>query len=251
MPMGTCDMCCQFWNVLKQLEGQRRVSAGDSAITIMLNPYEQAREARIARNNLVLAELKVAEKAAEFVSSLSNIPKPRKPRATKVKGCEPSRRSDRNTRLAHSNLSEVLLSGGPEPKRYTFTASRRRFETETMPKRKAPEHEFNDDYRFTNDKSTAAARLWYAILARQPGMTDHLETCEQIAFNLGEQWVYPESIKGANNDMIKRVTKEAFTNMSPKLGPEACVDRVLELLRQGASTGNSHFTVAATLFTML
>ncbi len=215
---------------------------GDSTITIMPNPYEKAREAGIARNKRVLAEHGLCERAAEFVTSLSEIPKPRKSRASKVKGCEPSRRSDRNPKLAHSNLSEDLLLGGPEPKRYTFTASRRRFERETMPKRKAPEHEFSESYSFTDDKSIASARLWYAILARQPGMKEHLETCEQIAFNLGEQWVYPESIRGANDDMIKRFNKEAFTDMTPKLGPEACVENVLEQLRQGARTGSNHMS---------
>ncbi len=176
------------------------------------------------------------------MTSLSDIPKPGKSRAPKVKGCEPSRRSDRNPSFAHSNLSEDLLSGGPEPKRYTFTASRRRFETETTPKRKAPEHEFSESYSFTIEKSIAAARLWYAILARQPGVKKHLETCEQIAFNLGEQRVYPESIRGANKHMIKHFKKEAFTDMTPKLGPEACVENVLEQLQQGASTGSNHIS---------
>ncbi len=222
-------------------------TAGADAITIMLNPYEQAREARIALNNSVLAQLEIRQRAAEFVTSVSNTFKPRKSRAPKVKGCEPSRRSNRNTRLAHSNLSEDRLSGGQEPKRYTFTASRRRFEIEMAPKRKAVEHDFNDRYNFTDDKSKAVARLWYGLMARQPGMKEHQETSEQIAYNLGQQWVYPESIKGSNDDMIKRVTKEAFTNMTPKLGPEACVERVLEQLQQGASADISQSTVVAIL----
>ena len=84
-------------------------------------------------------------------------------------------------------------------------------------------------------------------------MKVHLQTCEKIAFNLGEQPVYPKIIMGAADDMTKRVTKEASIDMTPKLGPQASgyVERILEQLRQGARINPSHLTVGATLYTRL
>ena len=133
----------------------------------------------------------------------------------------------------HSNLSEELLSGGPEPKSFSYTASRRRFEIETMPKRKAAEHEFHQDYSFPSAETEATASLWYAVLARQTDMKKWLPTCEQIAFNLGEQWVSLDSIRGADEVTMKAVKDTAFTDMTPKLRPQMVLKRVLEQLQQG------------------
>ena len=91
------------------------------------------------------------------------------------------------------------------PKSFSYTASRRRFEIETMPKRKAAEHDFHQAYSFTSAETKATSGLWYAILARQPDMKTWLSTCEQIAFNLGEQWVSLDSIRGADEVTMKAV----------------------------------------------
>ncbi len=101
-------------------------------------------------------------------------------------------------KVVHSKLSEELLSGGPEPKSFPYSPSRRRFEIETMPKRKAADHEFHQDYSFTSAETKATSGLWYAILARQADMKTWLSTCQQIAFNLGEQWVSLNSLEDAD-----------------------------------------------------
>ena len=181
----------------------------DIVILNMLNEYELAREARIAHNQRRLAELGLPERAAAFVPSLQAITKPKKTRALKLKGCKPTKKSERQVRPMHSNLSEEQLSGGPEPKTFTYTALRRRFETEAMPKRKAAEHEFPQSYNFTDNKTKATTSVWHALLAKQPDLSEHSSTCEQVAFNLGEQLVSFESIRGANEDRMKCFAKVA------------------------------------------
>lgn len=203
----------------------------------MLNEYELAREARIARNNRVIAELDLVDKAAKFSASLRTSTRSQRTRAVRVRGCEPTRKSERRNRPVHSNLSEELLSGGPEPKTFTFTALRRRFQTETMPKRKAADHEFPERYKFTDSKTRSTANTWNALLARQPDLSEQPSICEHIAFNLGEQLVTFESFRGANEDRMKRFTKVAFTDMNLLVGPETAVEKVLEQLQQGARTG--------------
>jgi hypothetical protein len=126
----------------------------------------------------------------------------------------------------HSNLSEELLSGRPEPKSFPYSPSRRRFEIEPMPKRKAAEHEFHQDYSFSSAETKATSGLWYAMLARQPDMKNWLSTCQQIAFNLGEQCVSLDSLRDADEVTMAAVNKTAFTNMDPKLGPQLVLKRV-------------------------
>lgn len=205
----------------------------DSAFITMLNPYEQAREAHIARSKEELARLELSQRASDFVSSLSNVTRPRKPRARRLKGVEPTRKSVRQVKAVHISLSEELLSGGPEPRRLSYTALRGRFETEAMPKRKAADHDFAESFNFTDAKTKAMACQWYALFARQPDLKDQTSTCEQLAFNLGEQLLSFESIRGANQDRMKRFHQVALTDMTLLLGPEMAVEDVLEQLQQG------------------
>ena len=125
-------------------------------------------------------------------------------------------RNERNIKAVHSNLSEELLSGGPEPKSFSYTASRRRFEIETVPKRKAAEHDFHQDYSFTSAETKAMSVLWYAVLAAQPDMKMWLSTCEQIAFNLGEQRVSLDSIRRGHDESCEG---QSFHRHGSKAGP--------------------------------
>ena len=136
----------------------------------------------------------------------------------------------------HSDLSEELLSVGPEPKSFSYTASRRRFEIETMRKRKAAEHEFSQNYSFNSAETEALIGFWYALLARQPDVKMWLTICEQIAFKLGNQWVSFDGIRGAGEEAMKAVQDTAFTDMVLKLGPCMALDRVLEQMRQGVQS---------------
>ena len=45
-----------------------------------------------------------------------------------------------------------------------------------------------------------------------------------------------ESIRGANEDRMKRFTKVAFTDMTLLVGPEMAVEKVLEQLQEGVRT---------------
>ena len=224
---GTCQYYCQNWNGAVLFERQT-----DSAITNMLNEYELEREARIARNNKVLADLGLRQEAADFVSSLSTAPKPRKTRATKVKGSRPIRKSVRQVQPVHSNLCEQLLSGESPPRRFRYTPLGRRIERETMPKRKA-EHIFSDDFNFTDSKTKAIGLLWFELFARQPDLREQIPTCEQLAFNLGEQLLSFETFRGCSNDRMKRLHEIAFTDLTPLAGPEMAIQDVLEHLQQG------------------
>ena len=60
----------------------------DSAVMNMLNPYELARETRVARMHKICTDVKVCETAADFVTSFSDTPKLKEARALKVKGCD-------------------------------------------------------------------------------------------------------------------------------------------------------------------
>ena len=102
-----------------------------------------------------------------------------------------------------------------------------------MPKRKAAEHQNEQETGFTSDGIKATSDVWYAVLARQPDWKFWLSTCEQIASNLWKQWVSVYSIRGADEVAMKAVTDAAFTGMTPKLGPQIVLKRVLEDLRQG------------------
>ena len=103
-----------------------------------------------------------------------------------------------------------------------------------MPKRKAAEHHYNQDFVPTSDGTKAISDVWYAVLARQPYTEFWLSTCKQIAYNLGEQWVSVDSIRGADEVTVKAVSEVAFTGIkSPKLGVQMTLKRVLEQLQQG------------------
>ena len=220
---------CQNWNGAVLFE-----RCTDSAITSMLNEYEQAREARIARNNEVLAELRLRQGVADLVSSAQAVTRPRKTRAPKLRGSEPTRKSFRQVKAVHGNLSEELLSGGPEPRKFRYTPLRERFETETMPssKRKAS-HVFSDHIIFTDSKAEKLGIPWFELFARQPDLKEQIATCEQLAFNLGNQLVSFETFRGCSDDRMKRLHEVALTDLTPLAGPEMAILDVLELLQQG------------------
>ena len=74
-----------------------------------------------------------------------------------------------------------------------------------MPKRKAAEHQHEQDFPFTSDRTKATADVWYAVLARQLDTLFWLSTCEQIAYNLGEECVSVDSIRGIDDVTMKAV----------------------------------------------
>ena len=103
-----------------------------------------------------------------------------------------------------------------------------------MPKRKVAEHQNNQALGFTSDGTKAMSDVWYAVLARQPDSRYWLSTCEQMADNLGEQWVSVDSIRGADELTMKAVSDAAFAGIkSPKLGLQIMLKTVLEQLQKG------------------
>ena len=103
-----------------------------------------------------------------------------------------------------------------------------------MPKRKAAEHQHDQDFVFTSNGTKATSDVWYAVLARQPDSKFWLSACEQIAYKLGEQWVSVGAIRGADEATINAVIDAAFKGIkAPKLGLQIMLKRVLEQLRKG------------------
>lgn len=102
-----------------------------------------------------------------------------------------------------------------------------------MTNRNAAKHEFNQEYSFTSTETRATADSWYTILEQQQDVKPWLSTCETIAFNLGEQWVSLDSIRGAADARIEAVMDAAFADMAPRLGLQIMLERVLKQLQQG------------------
>ena len=102
-----------------------------------------------------------------------------------------------------------------------------------MTNRNAAEHEFHQDYSFTSAEIRATADSWYTISEKQHDVKHWLSACEHIAFNLGEQWVSLDSIRGAADSKIKVVEDAAFEDMAPRLGLQIMLERVLKELQQG------------------
>ena len=127
-----------------------------------------------------------------------------------------------------------LPSTNQQPRTFPFSASRRRFKIERMPKRKAAEHHDSQAVVLNSEGTKATSDAWYAVLARQLDSKFWLSACEQMAHNLGEQWISVNSIRGADEVTLKAVKDAAFKGMNaPKLGLQIMLKRVLEQLQQG------------------
>ena len=85
-------------------------------------------------------------------------------RAPRIKGAAPTRKSDRSSILAHSKLSEKVLSGETLSERLCYKLSRKAFESESMPSKWRLQHEFDEAFVFSNDATYDAAADWFTIL---------------------------------------------------------------------------------------
>ena len=93
---------------------------------------------------------------------------------------------------------------------------KQKVETEKMPKRKAM-HQFPEEFDFTDDKAKATASQWCTVLIASQDMRDCTSTCKQICFNLGQQWVSCNAVKGAYEETMSAIRDTSLTGMIPKL----------------------------------
>ena len=203
-----------------------------------MNDYELARERRIASNKARLKNIGVCDLASQFAERHLAKPGQLKARAPRVKGSAPTRKSERSSKIVHSTLSEVALSGETRAEFVRYRLSRNRFETESMPKRKA-QHEFDEAYVFTNNATQSAAGDWYRIIKCQPELNaiDWDSTCEQIAFTLGQQGLTKDSLAGESEDTAKFVYDTALCDIEdPTVGTQIALRRVMKHLRSGRRT---------------
>ena len=197
-----------------------------------MNAYEERREANIARNKRRLAELGLCDAVSK---SEALFKKTRTPRASKVKGTAAVRKSARTAKPVQENLSEEHLAGGPESEGVALRISRKRFDTETMPKRKAVLHEFDDKHLFTDDNTLAFAQAWFGPLFKQPQLRSREDICEAMAYNLAEEYYTVDSLRNADAAKLDRVRKAAFSDIDAKGGWEDALNTVLSNLQQGMS----------------
>ena len=203
-----------------------------------MNEYELKRDKQVARNRERLAEIGICELASSFHAQ--HLAKPvqcRKKRAPRIKGAAPLRKSCRPSKAAHASLSEKELSGEGPLERPRYKLSRNRFETESMPPKRKLQHEFDESYEFKHDAAYSTAVEWFNILKLQPELTaaDWDATCEQIAFNLGQEGVTKDSLAGGiegTADMIYDAAVYDIEQPAP-LGLQIALKRVLHHLRTG------------------
>ncbi len=129
--------------------------------------YGLLRERQIGSNRARPAELDLCNLTSRFHEDHIANPAHRRKRAPKTKGAAPTKRSERPTKSAHSVLTKVILSGEGATERLRYRLSRKRFESETMPERKA-RHDFNEASHFTNEATHQAAEEWFRIFKTQP-----------------------------------------------------------------------------------
>jgi hypothetical protein len=87
----------------------------------------------------------------------------------------------------HEYLSEEHLAGGvSQDASLEFKISRKRFRTETMPKKKAVLHSFAESFVFTDEGVQEAAQIGFSLLGKQSELRSREDICEQMAYNLGK-----------------------------------------------------------------
>ena len=231
VPSTSADMACHFW---LQVAGLRL--SNSLVMQTKMNEYELARDRRVAYNKARLAELGLCSLVSQFEDKHFAKPRQSRTRAPRLKGAEPTRRSERSSKAAHTVLNELVLSGEtlPEPPRYRLC--RKRFETESMPSKRKAQHEFDGSFDFRNDATQSAAEEWYSILRLQPELSapDWEATCEQLAFNLGQEGLTKNSLAGGTDETAKIIYDTALYDIeNPTLGTQIALKRVLQNLRTG------------------
>ncbi|CAL8465842.1 g5378 [Coccomyxa elongata] len=83
-----------------------------------------------------------------------------------------------------------------------------------MPRKKGPA--LKQPGRFSDADTLAIGVSWFAIIHRQAELKPWLDICEDMAFNLGEECIAIDSIRGANASTLETVSKTAFSGIDAK-----------------------------------
>jgi hypothetical protein len=177
-----------------------------------------------------------------ILRKLEDFKKPKTPSAPRAKGAPPIRKSERTAKHVHDNLSEERLAAGCEAEGLAFKFPRKRFETETMPRKKAPA--LKQPERFFDADTLAIGVSWFAIIHRQAELKPWVDICEDMAFNLAEECIAIESIRGADASTLETVSKTAFSGIDAKVGWDLAFNRILSQLKTGDSKFAERIDVA-------
>jgi hypothetical protein len=145
------------------------------------------------------------------------------------------RKSARAAKSFHEDLSEEHFAGGvSQDASLEFKISRKRFRTETMPKRKAVLHSFAESFVFTDEGVLEAAQIWFSLLGKQQSYGLGRISVSGWHTTWG-RCITVDSIRGADAATLERVTKTAFSEIDCRVGWEMALRRILDNLKHGNS----------------